>query len=511
MTRAERIFDENTRLSRAEYLLRHSHLHSMPRCLGLVLSNACNIDCVHCYQPKNGDNLLRPAAIGNDLRRELSALYPYVSTLRVQGGEVFALPGFREMVEDVAATVPRPVLSVSTNGTLIDDDWAELLVRARFVNITVSIDAATPATFAKLRRGAQLGPILANIERVAEWRRRLDSPWPVLDSFFVIMRSNFREIPAYLDLMWRTGVQTVSLQTFQPSEHNVKRTLTLIDDEMVTNRTETVELHAILKDALTTARRQGRIVRVSGPRSLFEIHGLETRFLDEESDGLYPDSDGLATPGGFDLCPNPWTTLFVTEDGDARLCFLSDPIGNLYQAPLAVLWNSPAAQLQRSRMVAGRYLDAGCNGQYCAWRDGKAAPAPEEANVRSLIDEMRHLVNRAASWPPVQPVDTPSSPLGAVRRMVASKDRRIAELETIVRQFEELANKGQGYVDHLEARVREADAMVEQGQQTIDHLEWKAEKAVRDFMEARAELDRRNRPTLIRIARKLVGANEGES
>src|SRR5580692_6088946 len=120
-------YEDNLLLSRLEYEQRHVYLYSRPRCVSIVLGNACNIDCVHCYQSKNGDNLLRPESIAQELRRELMAFYPYVSTLRIQGGEVFAMRGFRELVDDVTLMVKRPVLSVSTNGTLIDEEWAERL------------------------------------------------------------------------------------------------------------------------------------------------------------------------------------------------------------------------------------------------------------------------------------------------------------------------------------------------------------------------------------------------
>ena len=146
MIDADRAHRENLRLSQLEYQQRHVYLYSRPRCLGLVLGNACNIDCLHCYQSKSGENLLHPPEIGEVLRRELRAFYPYLSTLRIQGGEVFAIRGFRELIDDVAEVVRRPILNISTNGTLIDDEWAERLVRTPFSNVTVSIDGGTRAT-----------------------------------------------------------------------------------------------------------------------------------------------------------------------------------------------------------------------------------------------------------------------------------------------------------------------------------------------------------------------------
>src|ERR1039457_7676504 len=64
MIDADRAHRENLRLSQLEYQQRHVYLYSRPRCLGLVLGNACNIDCLHCYQSKSGENLLHPPEIG---------------------------------------------------------------------------------------------------------------------------------------------------------------------------------------------------------------------------------------------------------------------------------------------------------------------------------------------------------------------------------------------------------------------------------------------------------------
>lgn len=77
-------YEDNLRLSQLEYLQQHIYLRSWPRCLGLVPGNACNIYCPHCYQSKNGDNLLKPAEIGRELRREFMGLYPYLASLRIQ-------------------------------------------------------------------------------------------------------------------------------------------------------------------------------------------------------------------------------------------------------------------------------------------------------------------------------------------------------------------------------------------------------------------------------------------
>jgi MoaA/NifB/PqqE/SkfB family radical SAM enzyme len=468
----ERAYLDNLRLSRLEYEQRHVYLCSRPRCLGLVLGNACNIDCIHCYQAKNGEALLRSAEIAAELRRELMAFYPYASTLRIQGGEPFAIRGFRELIDDVAAIVRRPILSVSTNGTLIDEEWAERLVRIPFSSVTVSIDGGTRATYNRLRRGADLDHVLANVDRIQRWKATRGSELPRLDSFFVVMRSNFREIPQYLELMHRCGMSEVALQTLELSPENTARVPTLEEDEVIRDPSEVEELHAILSDVLPRFRNRFGMIRVSGLETLFESHGLSAAFLEEGEKSLYPDSDGLSE-GGFELCPNPWTTLFVAENGDAHLCFLSRPIGNLYAEPLPALWNSLPATAKRSDMISGRYLASGCSSRHCAWREGKPAPS------RSAGAGRREWLERAAI--PPSGVE-PSGTLAQVRRLVADERRKRCELEVYTRSLE---------------------AQLEAGQEHIRSLEAKADKAVRDFRHVEAGFRQYRAPWLVRAAHKL--------
>src|SRR5262249_28725090 len=155
---------------------------------------------------------------------------------------------------------------------------------------------------------------------------------------------------------------------------NSTREPTLVADEVIVRPDEVRELHEIMTRVLPRARAAFRSVRLSGLKDLFEAHGLDARFLSEQQNGLYPDSDGLVQlkPAGeesFELCPNPWTTLFVAENGDVHLCFLAEPVGNLYQASLISIWNSPQAIAKRSDMIAGRYLQSGCSSNWCSWRE----------------------------------------------------------------------------------------------------------------------------------------------
>ncbi|MBS1835031.1 MAG: radical SAM protein [Acidobacteria bacterium] len=448
------LFETNQQLSQLEYRLRRIFLQSRPRCLGLVLGNGCNLDCPHCYQAKNGDNLLKPPEIARELRKEFQGLYPYLSTLRLQGGEAFGYAGFRELLDDVNASVRRPIVSISTNGTLINDAWAERVVRMPFRNITISIDGGTAETYARLRKGGELRQVLDVAGRIRYWKDKLGSPFPYLDSFFVIMRSNFREIPQYLQLLGENGFEEAALQTMQMNPQNTSRFPMLEQDESIESEAEVRELHRILSDCLPRERARFRAIRISGLTSLFDRYQLDHSFLDEQSEGLYPDSQGLNEPSQPDPCPNPWTTLFVTENGDASLCFLSEAVGNVYEEPISTIWNNPRALAKRSRMLAGRYLEAGCSEQWCGWRQGEQCRHESANSVREMLVQIRQLDALALSSPPLEPAATP---LGAVRRQLQARDARIQELEAMFADMNRLHiamhEEGQRYIDELEARL----------------------------------------------------------
>jgi MoaA/NifB/PqqE/SkfB family radical SAM enzyme len=521
------LHEANARLSEVEYSLQRLYLHSMPRYLTIVISDRCNIDCPHCYQSKTGDNLLQDPEISAVLRREFSAFYPYLSTLRLQGGEVFAIRGFRELVEDVTSVTDRPLISISTNGTLIDQAWADRIVRTPFQSVTVSFDAGTQRTFEKLRRGARFPKVIGNIARLQELKRSIGSSLPTLDAFFVLMRSNYREILPFLALMKNIGIYEVAFQTMLIDARNLAREPGLVN-EVIKDPEEVRELYSIVQQAMEEERSDFRRISWSGLHSLFKQHGLDPGFLDEENSSLYPNQSSkpedelpreaerpLSTaedPAAVEflgngakreksifvqalpevhwkterkirLCPNPWSMMFVVENGDVLLCFLSEPVGNLYESPLMKIWNSPRAIAKRSEMIQGRYLSSGCSKLWCDWRDGKTCARPSSESRKELLHVFKQMRDKVAI-----PESAPAPPelpgrLGAVRRLLENKERRILELEASLADLWEknglLHDTGQSHIEHLEKQNHE---LLGQKQRLKEKI-----SALRDELKSRKE------------------------
>jgi len=475
----------NSQLNKTEFSMGRTFLESQPSYLTIVLGNGCNIDCPHCYQEKNGDNLLRDKEIGFYLRREFSQLYPYLETLRLQGGEVFALKGFSELVTDVASSVDRPLISISTNGTLLNDTWCRQIVEIPFQAVTFSFDAGTKKTFERLRRGAKFDVVVNNITRLQEYKLARKSWFPNLDAFFVVMRSNFREIPLFMELMLKLQIYEVSFQTILVDDRNLQREPQLYKEEIV-DPAEIMELYDLLKKIVKKYSDVFDVISFSGLQSLFESIGLSSDFLDEKRHTLTPGLDkyrrqrsGLKQPqipqyelsGEADnlvqqhidrgQCINPWSTLFVTENGDLSLCFLSEPVGNLYSTPLVKVWNSTAAVAKRSDMLAGNFTQSGCSSLWCNWRDSDGAQIIEQKDWHKSLMNFNVLVAKLLHHKTVfaEPVDTK---IKAIRRLIKSKDRRIDELESNLMQLwednAEIHKKGQEHIHYLEVKISNLEA-----------------------------------------------------
>jgi hypothetical protein len=220
---------------------------------------------------------------------------------------------------------------------------------------------------------------------------------------------------------------------------------------------------------------------------LFESQGWDCSFLREEVEGLYPNTDDLSQnePAGIPLCPNPWTTLFVVENGDAHLCFLSEPVGSLYEMPLASIWNSQRALAKRSDMIFGRCLKSGCSARWCSWREGKPAAPGGSAGIRALQEEIKQLAGRATGMRRLVQIGETPSGIAAVRRMVSARDRQIRELEAMFAQVCDknaaVHKKGQEYIDTLEARLADMQTKEREQSSAFDKLDWEYQHLKRTF------------------------------
>lgn len=190
-------------------------LDDVPRMVQLNHDPTCNLACPSCRteiiaaKAEEQDTYARAAErVILPLLRKVSG-QSYISG----GGEAFASKHYRSILAVLnREDYPGLYLYLITNGLLITPQkWSEFPHLPEMIDIlSVSIDAARPATFERLRHPGKWSTLMRNLEFMAEMRRSRKIRHFQIN--FVIQEANFREILDFAELGARLGVDEIWFQ-----------------------------------------------------------------------------------------------------------------------------------------------------------------------------------------------------------------------------------------------------------------------------------------------------------
>jgi len=176
-----------------------------------VFSNRCNLRCVMCNGALSSSIRsevgLPPLASPYPDRffDELAGLLPGFAQLKFLGGEPFLSAEAHRVWEAVAALdAAPPSCHVTTNGTVWTPRMEALLERVP-MSFAVSLDGATAATVESIRRGADFGTVMANLDRFQEHAARHGTDVTLT---YCLMVDNWHELGDFLLLAEARGVET---------------------------------------------------------------------------------------------------------------------------------------------------------------------------------------------------------------------------------------------------------------------------------------------------------------
>ncbi len=173
-------------------------------------TNLCNLDCATCMRNVWDEPLgWMQADTFQRVLDGLKAFSPLPLVFFGGYGEPLAHPRIIEMVRAVRA-LGAPV-ELITNGILLDEEKAAALVEAGLDTLWVSLDGATPESYADVRLGAELPRVLDNLRRLRQLRDRAGGDRPQLGIAFVAMRRNLGDLPALLRLGLSLGARRFSI------------------------------------------------------------------------------------------------------------------------------------------------------------------------------------------------------------------------------------------------------------------------------------------------------------
>jgi len=296
----------------------------------IPITQRCNLQCLYCQrQHAKG---LEEADIDDEVLTPLLDTCPHVALVHVQGvGESLLNRRLFEILRQVRARLPTDGRTgTCTNATLLTEETASRLLDTGLDYLFLSLDGAKAETNDAIRRGSSFDELTRNIARCVEMRRSrgLKRPWFMLD--FVICETNATEVPDFVDLAGRLGVDSVR---FANRVDHARGRVDVLPEDI---------LAPILKEAESRAQKLGlaavfpRLSRSREPR-----------------------------------CPHLQAAI-VLLSGDAAPCCAMEPgarprpprfFGNVKDTPLLDLWHGENWTRHRLAVAAGNLPETcvGCD------------------------------------------------------------------------------------------------------------------------------------------------------
>jgi MoaA/NifB/PqqE/SkfB family radical SAM enzyme len=296
--------------------------NNLPRELYVEVTNRCNSRCRICIRTFEQLEPLHDLTL-----TEFQAIvdqFPVLNRVVLHGiGEPLLNVELAEMIRYVKGKHPFAVVLFNSNAVLLDEDWQHALVGVGLDEFRVSLDAATAATYAKIRGIDVFGIVIENLRRFANFLENVERPR--LSIWFTGCRENLIELPALVDLAAETGVPEVYVQRLVVIHRGVAQV------EQSLYRQLQVQEEAALALAAEQAKAHEIDFRASGLVSPQES-------LRGQDDGHKP----------WSACHRLWTTTYITANGNVLPCCISPfstadyadlVLGNVFQTSFAHIWN----------------------------------------------------------------------------------------------------------------------------------------------------------------------------
>lgn len=295
-----------------------------PRYIEVEVSTACNLKCQMCehtyWKEKN-------QTMTFEQLKSIVDQFPKLKWVGLTGiGESFLNPDFLEMIRYVKKK--NLYLELYDSFFLINKECAKVLVETKVDRMIVSLDAATPETYEKIRKGAKFTTVVEHIKNLRKIKRSSKKYHPEIIFHYIISKNNVKEVLPFVDLVKEIMGEEMTSIYFTAILHpfdEIKDLVVVVPDGLIKETTE-------------KCYRLG--IKVAWNRN-----------IPTEKDNIRK-------------C-NEWTMPFVFVDGTVIPCCAGNEankrdyqretsLGNILKTPFREIWNSPSYRTLRQRIHDGK-------------------------------------------------------------------------------------------------------------------------------------------------------------
>jgi MoaA/NifB/PqqE/SkfB family radical SAM enzyme len=317
----------------------------------------CNLDCVTCMRNVWNEPPGRmDAQVYQRLLEGIRAVEPVPSVFFGGFGEPLTHPGIVAMLTQ--ARQAGAATALITNGILLSEGMLRQLIEAGLQRLWVSLDGATPESYADVRardtcaEGAALPAVIDNLRRLKTLRGLLDSATPRLGIAFVAMKRNIHDLPDLVRLGKDLGADQFSISNVLP------HTPALRDEMLYARSFYENDLPASEWSPLIALPRMD-IDRVTGEQVLQALKNRHLLSIARQELTAGASTCPFVEKGSmsvrWDGAVSPCLALLHTHDSylDNHVRrSLAFSVGNLNETSLPAIWNDPAYRALRERLLA---------------------------------------------------------------------------------------------------------------------------------------------------------------
>ncbi len=192
-------------------------LPDFPLTMVLELVNRCNLDCIMCDQGFRND--AKKVSLDEDILRNMFNEFKTqgLPALILSVSEPFLYKNIQS-VFNMATDADIMDVFLVTNGTLLTDKYADVVLNSSVTRLFVSLDASTPATYDVVRpiargrsKDGRLEEIENNIRNFVKKRDATGRSLPIVRVSFVLMDKNRHELEGFIR-KWENIVDSIEIQ-----------------------------------------------------------------------------------------------------------------------------------------------------------------------------------------------------------------------------------------------------------------------------------------------------------
>jgi MoaA/NifB/PqqE/SkfB family radical SAM enzyme len=325
-----------------ENSLRGLRVASGPKVVFIEVTNRCNLFCQTCTRTYLEREPLKTLSLNEFIA--IASQFPNMERALLHGiGEPLLNPNLTEIIRYLKSRNVEVI--INSNGTLLTEKRQRNLIESGLDQYRCSIDAASDESYARIRGAALLPKLKNGLEGLVKTKQSLGSATPRISIWCVATRENLPELPELVRMAASLGVGEVYMQRMvyfagQPGQqYGMARAALAIFSEEADAEAEVIE----------------ECTRLSAE---FGIKFLASGGRDAKN-SLAAARPADASP--WLACLRPWTTAYVTANGNCLPCCISPfatsdyeslILGNLCERPFNEIWNDPLYQEFRTNLLS---------------------------------------------------------------------------------------------------------------------------------------------------------------